>query len=132
MSIEGYFFAIIGGFLWGITTSLMKRFSNPLNQIDWSRRSTQSFDTVRLILQILFTNPKFVICFLFNQLGSVFFNLSLAYNPLTTTVPISNTLNFAVIALFGCFYEGVSLNKDRLFNLTMLFLGVILCSIGSI
>ncbi|KPM03943.1 transmembrane protein-like protein 2 [Sarcoptes scabiei] len=91
----------------------MKRFSNPLNQIDWSRRSTQSFDTVRLILQILFTNPKFVICFLFNQLGSVFFNLSLAYNPLTTTVPISNTLNFAVIALFGCFYEGVSLNKGN-------------------
>ncbi len=53
---------------------------------------------------------QFLACFGLNQLGSVLYTASLSYNPITISVPISNSVNLAIIVLVGCYKEKITLN----------------------
>lgn len=63
-----------------------------------------------LLTNFFFSLLKFLACFGLNQLGSVFYTASLSYNPITISVPISNSVNLAIIVLLGCYKEKITLD----------------------
>lgn len=134
---SGHLLALAGGILWGVSTPLMKGQSSQL--VTWQQKSKeQSFflhafsvlgslasswkvsgcgffvvdSQVKcsLLTNFSFSLLKFLACFGLNQLGSVFYTASLSYNPITISVPISNSVNLAIIVLLGCYKEKITLN----------------------
>ncbi|KAH9399541.1 hypothetical protein TYRP_017954 [Tyrophagus putrescentiae] len=125
----GHLLALGGGILWGISTPLMKGQSSHL--VSWQRKSEEQQKSFLLhalgVLTSLACSWKFLACFGLNQLGSVLYTASLSYNPITISVPISNSVNLAIIVLVGCYKEKITLNWRSTAGVLLVMMGVILC-----
>ncbi|KAI2806291.1 hypothetical protein BLOT_005304 [Blomia tropicalis] len=105
----GHLLAVGGGILWGLSTPLMK--ANSYQLVNGTK--SNFIANVLFVLKSLLLNWKFLASFGLNQLGSVLYTASLSYNPMTISVPISNSVNLAIIVMIGCYRENIKLNLRK-------------------
>ncbi|XP_054154206.1 transmembrane protein 234 homolog, partial [Oppia nitens] len=88
---------VITGFVWGISTPLIKRYSKDIDEVYHQNKVIEVF----LQLKQLVTNWKYLFAFLVNQSGSILYAISLSYNPIIIAVPVTNAINFVSVVIFG-------------------------------
>lgn len=88
---------LISSLLWGATNPFIRKASAGIEQVQADNFITKTF----LELKFLFTNLNYLIPFLLNQTGSIFFYIALANANLSLVVPITNSLTLLFTTLAG-------------------------------
>ncbi|CAG2122341.1 unnamed protein product [Medioppia subpectinata] len=123
ISFESVLLLVITGIVWGISTPLLKRYSQDIDDVHHSN------PIIQFILQLksMFTNWRYLLSFVFNQSGSVLYTISLSYNPITIAVPITNALNFIFVVISGPIFGETTLDFRSLLGASLVMTGIVLC-----
>lgn len=116
LSVVGVVLIVSTAVLWGATDACIKYISPP---------AAERPGLVSYFLSLLST-PSYLLCLLFNQLGSLLYYYSLATAPLTLVSPIVNTGKVLVNVCVGRLFNEKPLSNRKIVGLMILLTGITL------
>jgi multidrug transporter EmrE-like cation transporter len=114
---------LISSILWGVTNPFIRKNSAGIEKI----QATNTFNRIFLELKFLFTNINYLIPFLLNQFGSIFFYIALGYANLSLVVPITNSLTLLFTTITGIFLGEQVCNLKTFIGLSFVITGISIC-----
>lgn len=106
---------IVAAILWGTTDAFMKFCSPP--------QVLKNAGIVSYFLSLL-SKPSYLLCLIFNQIGSIVYYFSLATAPLSLVSPVVNTTKLLVNVLVGRTLGEPSFSWRKTIGLVVLFVGI--------
>lgn len=106
---------IVAAILWGTTDAFMKFCSPP--------QVLKNTGVVSYFLSLI-SKPSYLLCLIFNQIGSIVYYFSLATSPLSLVSPVVNTTKVLVNVLVGRALGEPSFSWRKTIGLVVLFAGI--------
>jgi multidrug transporter EmrE-like cation transporter len=114
---------LVVGLLWGCTNPFIKHGQSTV--VKTKDASTSSMGN---LLQMM-AEPKVLVPFLVNQLGSIAFFSLLLYQPISIASPVCNSLTFIITAITGYFVFGEEIQSPLLLlgGISLVLAGIYVC-----
>ncbi|XP_014250994.1 transmembrane protein 234 homolog [Cimex lectularius] len=119
---------VLVGFLWGTTNVFLRTGSKGVENVKGDNNVSKTINEIVFLV----TNLKYIVPFLLNQLGSLLYFVTLQSSNLTLVVPFVNSLTFAVTAITGWAFNEKMPDKNSLFGLALVTLGIACFTINSV
>ncbi|TRY86804.1 hypothetical protein DNTS_020525, partial [Danionella cerebrum] len=121
------FSLLLVSILWGCTNPFLKKGTEGIEGIQRGNKLQQ----ILAELRFLFFNLKYLVPFLLNQSGSLFFYFTLASTDLSLAVPVVNSLTFLFTVLMGKLLGEEFGGNRAILGMFLIVSGVTLCIITS-
>ncbi|XP_004082557.1 transmembrane protein 234 [Oryzias latipes] len=119
---------VLVSILWGCTNPFLKRGTEGLEKVTQPNRVSQILAEIKF----LFLNFKYLVPFLMNQAGSVFYYYTLSTTDLSLAVPVTNSLTLLCTLLTGKLLGEEFGGKKAVVGMVLTMAGVSLCIISSV
>ncbi|XP_024128701.1 transmembrane protein 234 isoform X2 [Oryzias melastigma] len=119
---------VVVSVLWGCTNPFLKRGTEGLEKVTQPNRVSQILAEIKF----LFMNFKYLVPFLINQAGSVFYYYTLSTTDLSLAVPVTNSLTLLCTLLTGKLLGEELGGKNAVLGMILTVTGVSLCIISSV
>ncbi|RVE57341.1 hypothetical protein OJAV_G00215170 [Oryzias javanicus] len=114
--------------LWGCTNPFLKRGTEGLENVTQPNRVSQILAEIKF----LFMNFKYLVPFLINQAGSVFYYYTLSTTDLSLAVPVTNSLTLLCTLLTGKLLGEELGGTKAVVGMILTMTGISLCIISSV